>query len=108
MDISGVHLLVPAGALHVGRIVSLMVSTDPAINGPISNKSLRLTPFVKLGPDGIELHKPVIMCIPHCALIAGGQTYMYYTHMYSGILQKGSYIFRSRNISCSSFSNSIG
>ncbi|PIK35992.1 hypothetical protein BSL78_27177 [Apostichopus japonicus] len=68
MLIAGVCLRVPAGALHTGRIVSLWVSTDPAITGPISNKGLMLTPFVKFGPESLTLHKPVTLMIPHCAL----------------------------------------
>ncbi|XP_071848888.1 uncharacterized protein [Apostichopus japonicus] len=68
MVIAGVILRVPAGALHTGRIVSLWVSTDPAIKGLISNKGLMLTPFVNFGPESLTLHKPVTLMIPHCAL----------------------------------------
>ncbi|XP_071849579.1 uncharacterized protein [Apostichopus japonicus] len=82
--IEGVNLLVPAGALHTGRIVSLWVSTDPAIKGPISNKSLRLTPFVKFGPESLTLHKPVTLIIPHCAITTTNQMG---TDVYSGVLQ---------------------
>ena len=86
MDISGIHLLVPAGALLIGRIVSLRVSTDPAIRGPISNKSLRLTPFVKFGPEDITCKKPITIIIPHCAFLTCKQTGL---DVYSGLLQKG-------------------
>ncbi|XP_071852535.1 uncharacterized protein [Apostichopus japonicus] len=84
MFIAGVCLLVPAGALHTGRIVSLWVSTDPAIKGPISNKSLRLNPFVKFGPESLTLHKPVTLIIPHCAFTPADQMGL---DVYSGVLQ---------------------
>ncbi|XP_071822093.1 uncharacterized protein [Apostichopus japonicus] len=82
--IAGVILSVSAGALHTGRIVSLWVSTEPAIKGPFSNKSLRLTPFVKFGPQSLTLHKPVTLIIPHCALTTTNQMGI---DVYSGILQ---------------------
>ncbi|PIK38304.1 hypothetical protein BSL78_24855 [Apostichopus japonicus] len=84
MVIAGVILRVPAGALHTGRIVSLWVSTDPAVKGPISSKSLRLTPFVKFGPESLTLHKPVTLIIPHCALTTTNQMGI---DVYSGVLQ---------------------
>ncbi|XP_071849585.1 uncharacterized protein [Apostichopus japonicus] len=84
MFIAGVNLLVPAGALHSGRIVSLRVSADPAIKGPISNKSLRLTPFVKFGPESLTLHKPISLIIPHCGFVTTNQMGI---DVYSGVLQ---------------------
>ncbi|XP_071848957.1 uncharacterized protein [Apostichopus japonicus] len=84
MVIAGVILRVPAGALHTGRIISLWVSTEPAIKGPISNKSLRLTPFVKFGPESLTLHKPVTLMIPHCAITTTNQMGI---DVYSGVLQ---------------------
>ncbi|PIK55110.1 hypothetical protein BSL78_08005 [Apostichopus japonicus] len=84
MFIAGVSLRVPAGALHTGRIVSLWVSTEPAIKGPFSNKSLRLTPFVKFGPESLTLHKPVTLIIPHCAFTTTNQMGI---DVYSGVLQ---------------------
>ncbi|PIK60306.1 hypothetical protein BSL78_02802 [Apostichopus japonicus] len=84
MVIAGVILRVPAGALHTGRIVSLWVSTDPAVKGPISNKSLRLTPFVKFGPESLTLHKPATLIIPHCAFTPADQIGI---DVYSGVLQ---------------------
>ncbi|XP_071848218.1 uncharacterized protein [Apostichopus japonicus] len=84
MFIAGVSLRVPAGALHTGRIVSLWVSTDPVVKGPISNKSLRLTPFVKFGPGSLTLHKPASLIIPHCAITTTNQMGI---DVYSGVLQ---------------------
>ncbi|XP_071823333.1 uncharacterized protein [Apostichopus japonicus] len=84
MFIAGVSLRVPAGALHTGRIVSLWVSTEPAIKGPFSNKSLRLTPFVKFGPESLTLHKPVTLIIPHCAFTTTNQMGI---DVCSGVLQ---------------------
>ncbi|PIK45442.1 putative netrin receptor UNC5C isoform X2 [Apostichopus japonicus] len=84
MIIAGVILHVPAGALHTGRIVSLWVSTEPAINEPFSKKSLRLTPFVKLGPESLTLHKPVTLIIQHCAVTPADQMGI---DVYSGLLQ---------------------
>ncbi|PIK60546.1 hypothetical protein BSL78_02482 [Apostichopus japonicus] len=101
MFIAGVNLLVPAGALHNGRIVSLWVSTDPAIKGPISNKSLRLTPFVKFGPESLTLHKPVTLIIPHCALSSTNQMGI---DVYSGVLQTDKSVKWSldrKHLSCS-------
>ncbi|XP_071850424.1 uncharacterized protein [Apostichopus japonicus] len=82
--IAGVILRVPAGALHTRKIVSLWVSTDPASQGPISKKSLRLTPFVKFGPESLTLQKPVTLIIPHCAVTPANQMGI---DVYSGVLQ---------------------
>ncbi|XP_071849609.1 uncharacterized protein [Apostichopus japonicus] len=101
MFIAGVNLLVPAGALHTGRIVSLCVSADPAIKGPISNKSLRLAPFVKFGPESITLHKPVTLIIPHCAFTTTNQMGI---DVYSGVLQTDKSVKWSldmKHLSCS-------
>ncbi|PIK52558.1 putative kinesin-like protein, partial [Apostichopus japonicus] len=99
--IAGVNLIVPAGALHTGRIVSLWVSTDPAINGPISKKSLRLTPFVKFGPESLTLHKPVTLIIPHCALTTTNQMSI---DVYSGVTQTDKsvkWILERKHLNCS-------
>ncbi|XP_071822148.1 uncharacterized protein [Apostichopus japonicus] len=99
--IAGVNLLVPAGALHTGRIVSLWVSTEPAIKGPSSNKSLRLTPFVKFGPESLTLHKPVTLIIPHCAFTTTNQMGL---DVYSGVLQTDNAIkwsLERKHLSCS-------
>ncbi|XP_071848882.1 uncharacterized protein [Apostichopus japonicus] len=101
MFIAGVCLRVPAGALHTGRIVSLWVSADPAIKGPISNKSLRLTPFVKFGPESLTLHKPVSLIIPHCAFTTTNQMGI---DVYSGVLQTDKSVkwsLERKHLSCS-------
>ncbi|XP_071823118.1 uncharacterized protein [Apostichopus japonicus] len=101
MFVAGVCLLVPAGALHTGRIVSLWVSTEPAIKGPFSNKSLRLTPFVKFGPESLTLHKPVTLIIPHCALTKTNQMGI---DVYSGVLQTDKSVkwtLEKKHLSCS-------
>ncbi|XP_071849135.1 uncharacterized protein [Apostichopus japonicus] len=101
MVIAGVILRVPAGALRTGRIVSLWVSTDPAIKGPISNKSLRLTPFVKFGPESLTLHKPVTLMIPHCAITTTNQMGI---DVYSGVLQTDKSVkwsLERKHLSCS-------
>ncbi|XP_071822089.1 uncharacterized protein [Apostichopus japonicus] len=99
--IAGVILRVPAGALHTGRIVSLWVSTEPAIKGPLSNKSLRLTPFVKFGPESLTFHKPVTLIIPHCAFTTTNQMGI---NVYSGVLQKDKSVkwsLERKHLSCS-------
>ncbi|XP_071848335.1 uncharacterized protein [Apostichopus japonicus] len=99
--IAGVCLRVPAGALHTGRIVSLWVSADPAIKGPISNKSLRLTPFVKFGPESLTLHKPATLIIPHCAISLTNQMGI---DVYSGVLQTDKSVkwsLERKHLSCS-------
>ncbi|XP_071814611.1 uncharacterized protein [Apostichopus japonicus] len=101
MFIAGVILIIPAGALHTGRIVSLWVSTEPAINGPFPKKSLRLTPFVKVGPESLTLHKAVTLIIPHCAFTPADQTGL---DVYSGVLQTDKIIKWSqerKHLSCS-------
>ncbi|XP_071822150.1 uncharacterized protein [Apostichopus japonicus] len=101
MFIAGVSLCVPAGALHTGRIVSLWVSTEPAIKGPSSNKNLRLTPFVKFGPESLTLHKPVTLIIPHCALTTTNQMGL---DVYSGVLQTDKSVkwsLERKHLSCS-------
>lgn len=87
MLIAGVILIVPTGALQTGRIVSITVSADSAIQGPISKESLRLTPFVKFGPENLTLQKPVTLIIPHCALALSNCD----VDVYSGALQPGVY-----------------
>ncbi|XP_071822193.1 uncharacterized protein [Apostichopus japonicus] len=99
--IAGVNLLIPAGALHTGRIVSLWVSTEPAIKGPFSNKNLRLTPFVKFGPESLTLHKPVTLIIPHCAFTTTNQMGI---DAYSGVLQTDKSVkwsLERKHLSCS-------
>ncbi|XP_071822145.1 uncharacterized protein [Apostichopus japonicus] len=99
--IAGVILRVPAGALHTGRIVSLWVSTEPAIKGPSSNKNLRLTPFVKFGPESLTLHKPVTLIIPHCAFTTTNQMGL---DVYSGVLQTDKSVkwsLERKHLSCS-------
>ncbi|XP_071850197.1 uncharacterized protein [Apostichopus japonicus] len=101
MFIAGVILRVPAGALHTGRIVSLWVSADPAIKGPISKKSLRLTPFVKFGPESLTLHKPATLIIPHCAISLTNQMGI---DVYSGVLQTDKSVkwsLERKHLSCS-------
>ncbi|XP_071849587.1 uncharacterized protein [Apostichopus japonicus] len=101
MVIAGVILRVPAGALHTGRIVSLWVSTDPAVKGPISNKSSRLTPFVKFGPESLTLHKTVTLMIPHCAITTTNQMGI---DVYSGVLQTDKTVkwsLEKKHLSCS-------
>lgn len=91
LDVAGVHLQVPAGALDTGRIVSLRVSTDPDIEGPFSEqKNLRLTPFVQVGPENLVLAKPVFLIIPHCAFTSGDPTGV---DVYSGVLKTSQLIF---------------
>ncbi|XP_071813576.1 uncharacterized protein [Apostichopus japonicus] len=95
------EICVPAGALHSGRIVSLWVSTEPSIKGPSSNKNLRLTPFVKFGPESLTLHKPVTVVISHCAVTPADQTGI---DVYSGVLQTDKIIKWSQerlHLSCS-------
>ncbi|XP_071850200.1 uncharacterized protein [Apostichopus japonicus] len=101
MFIAGVILRVPAGALHTGRIVSLWVSADPAIKGPISKKSLRLTPFVKFGPESLTLHKSATLIIPHCAISLTNQMGI---DVYSGVLQTDKSVkwsLERKHLSCS-------
>ncbi|XP_071822085.1 uncharacterized protein [Apostichopus japonicus] len=101
MFVAGVILLVPAGALHTGRIVSLWVSTEPAIEGPSSNKNLRLTPFVKFGPESLTLNKPVTLIIPHCAFTTTNQMSI---DVYSGVLQTDKSVkwsLERKHLSCS-------
>ncbi|PIK46640.1 hypothetical protein BSL78_16505 [Apostichopus japonicus] len=90
MVIAGVILRVPAGHYTLEGLFSLWVSADPAIKGPISNKSLRLTPFVKFGPESLTLHKPVSLIIPYCAITTTNQMGI---DVYSGVLQTGMFLY---------------
>ncbi|PIK42834.1 hypothetical protein BSL78_20304 [Apostichopus japonicus] len=99
MLIAGVILIVPIGALQTGRIVSITVSADSAIQGPISKESLRLTPFVKFGPENLTLQKPVTLIIPHCALALSNWSDL---EVYSGALQPDKTLKWSlENVTCS-------
>ncbi|PIK61908.1 hypothetical protein BSL78_01133 [Apostichopus japonicus] len=98
MLIAGVNLIVPPGALQTGRIISITVSADSAIQGPISKESLRLTPFVKFGPENLTLQKPVTLIILHCALALSNCD----VDVYSGALQPDKTLKWSlENVTCS-------
>lgn len=68
---TGVSLTVPPGAIPRGRVegvyIALMKGNErsPALNG---RQSL-LSPIVMCGPNGIKFKKPVLLSIPHCALL---------------------------------------
>ncbi|KAJ8023723.1 Netrin receptor UNC5B-a [Holothuria leucospilota] len=64
---ANVHLLIPVGAVSTGSIVSLTMMTSKQGNVPSEGRTLRLTPVIKVGPEGATLNKAITLRIPHCA-----------------------------------------
>lgn len=71
---TGVSLTVPSGAIPEGRTEGIYIAiVDQEKEHPkITGKQSLLSPVVKCGPTGLKFQRPVILSIPHCALLNGG------------------------------------
>ncbi|PIK55106.1 hypothetical protein BSL78_08001 [Apostichopus japonicus] len=69
ISVMGVHLTIPKDALSGEGVISVKVIYDPDINLPGSACRGRMTPLIKLEPEGLALNKPAQLTIPHSAII---------------------------------------
>ena len=67
--VMGVHLLIPDEALSSDHVIAVTVIHDPDKHLPGSARRGRMTPLIKLEPEGIKLNKPALLTIPHSAII---------------------------------------
>ncbi|PIK60578.1 hypothetical protein BSL78_02514 [Apostichopus japonicus] len=65
----GVHLTIPEDALSFDHVIAVKVIYDPDIHLPGSARRGRMTPLLKLEPEGLALNKPAQLTIPHSAII---------------------------------------
>ena len=71
---TGVSLTVPPLAIPEGRTEGIYIAImDQEKDHPqITSKESLLSPVVKCGPTGLEFQRPVILSMPHCALLEEG------------------------------------
>ena len=69
ITVMGVHLLIPDEALSSDHVIAVTVIHDPEKHLPGSSRRGRMTPLIKLEPEGIKLNKPALLTIPHSAII---------------------------------------
>ncbi|XP_043912757.1 netrin receptor UNC5B [Protopterus annectens] len=66
---SGVSLLVPQGAIPQGKFYEmyLMINKREMTTLPSDGTQTTLSSIVSCGPTGLQLCRPVVLTIPHCA-----------------------------------------
>lgn len=71
---TGVSLTVPPQAIPEGRTEGIYIAImDQEREHPqITSKESLLSPVVKCGPTGLKFQRPVILSMPHCALLEEG------------------------------------
>ena len=71
---TGVSLTVPPDAIPEGRTEGIYIAImDQEKEHPrITAKGSLLSPVVKCGPSGLKFQRPVILSMPHCALLEEG------------------------------------
>ncbi|XP_071848885.1 uncharacterized protein [Apostichopus japonicus] len=69
ISIMGVHLTIPEDALSFDNVIAVKVIYDHDIHLPRSARRGRMTPLLKLEPEGLTLNKPAQLTIPHSAVI---------------------------------------
>ncbi|PIK50658.1 hypothetical protein BSL78_12440 [Apostichopus japonicus] len=69
ISVVGVHLTIPEDALSCEDVISVKVIYVPDIHLPGSARRGRMTPLIKLEPEGLALNKPAHLTIPHSAII---------------------------------------
>ncbi|PIK60302.1 hypothetical protein BSL78_02798 [Apostichopus japonicus] len=69
ISIMGVHLTIPEDAVSFDHVIAVKVIYDPEIHLPGSARRGRMTPLIKLEPEGLTLNKPAQLTIPHSAII---------------------------------------
>ncbi|PIK58307.1 hypothetical protein BSL78_04813 [Apostichopus japonicus] len=69
ISIMGVHLTIPEDAVSFDHVIAVKVIYVPDIHLPGSARRGRMTPLIKLEPEGLVLNKPAQLTIPHSAII---------------------------------------
>ena len=71
---TGVSLTIPRLAIPEGRTEGIYIAiVDQEKEHPqITSKESLLSPVVKCGPTGLKFQRPVILSMPHCALLDKG------------------------------------
>ena len=74
IDNTGVSLTVPPETIPEGRTEGIYIAImDQEKEHPqITAKGSLLSPVVKCGPTGLKFQRPVILSMPHCALLEEG------------------------------------
>ena len=69
-----VSLIVPPQAIPEGRTeeIFIVIMNQEKEHPQVTNKQALLSPVVKCGPSGLRFERPVILSIPHCALLEDG------------------------------------
>lgn len=71
---TGVSLTIPTGAIPEGHTEGIYIAivNREKEHPQITGKQSLLSPVVKCGPTGLKFQRPVILSIPHCALLDRG------------------------------------
>ncbi|KAM7451780.1 Netrin receptor unc5c [Porites harrisoni] len=71
---TGVSLIVPPQAIPEGHTEGIYIAImDQEKDHPhITAKESLLSPVVKCGPNGLKFKRPVVLSLPHCALLEDG------------------------------------
>ncbi|XP_068718142.1 netrin receptor UNC5D-like [Montipora capricornis] len=71
---TGVSLIVPPQAIPEGHTEGIFIAIVNQEEGhpQLGGKEALLSPVVKCGPNGIKFQRPVILSMPHCALLENG------------------------------------
>ena len=71
---TGVSLIVPPQAIPEGHTEGIYIAImDQEKDHPhITPKESLLSPVVKCGPNGLKFKRPVVLSLPHCALLEDG------------------------------------
>ena len=71
---TGVSLTIPPQAIPEGRTEGIYIAivNREKEHPQITSKESLLSPVVKCGPTGLKFQRPVILSMPHCALLEEG------------------------------------
>lgn len=69
ITLMGVYLSIPNEALSDDHVIAMTVIHNPDIHLPGDALMVRMTPLIKLEPEGLKLNKPARLTIPHSAII---------------------------------------
>ena len=71
---TGVSLIVPPQAIPEGHTEGIFIAimNQEKEHPQVTNKQSLLSPVVKCGPSGLKFERPVILSMPHCALLEDG------------------------------------
>lgn len=71
---TGVSLIVPPQAIPEGQTEGIFIAivNQEEEHPQLGGEEALLSPVVKCGPNGIKFQRPVILSMPHCALLENG------------------------------------